>query len=88
MKRSLDIFLSIIALVALSPLLLLIGILVRINLGGPVLFRQTRPGYHGNPFQLIKFRTMTDEKNSEGDLLPDRERLPRFGRFMRSTSLD
>ena len=88
MKRSLDIFLSIIALVALSPLLLLIGILVRINLGGPVLFRQTRPGYHGNPFQLIKFRTMTDEKNSEGDLLPDRERLPRFGRFLRSTSLD
>jgi lipopolysaccharide/colanic/teichoic acid biosynthesis glycosyltransferase len=88
MKRSLDIFLSIIALVALSPLLLLIGILVRIQLGGPVLFRQTRPGYHGKPFQLTKFRTMTDEKNSEGDLLPDRERLPRFGRFLRSTSLD
>jgi lipopolysaccharide/colanic/teichoic acid biosynthesis glycosyltransferase len=88
MKRSLDIFLSVIALLVLSPVLILLCILVRIRLGSPVFFRQSRPGYNGQPFQLTKFRSMTAEKDDVGELLPDDERLPPFGRFLRSTSLD
>ena len=88
MKRSLDVLLSLIALVALSPVLLMLSIVVRMRLGSPLLFKQIRPGHRGRPFQLVKFRTMTDEKDTHGDLLPDNVRMPAFGRFLRSSSLD
>jgi lipopolysaccharide/colanic/teichoic acid biosynthesis glycosyltransferase len=68
--------------------LLVLSIVIRLRLGSPVLFRQVRPGFGGKPFQLVKFRTMTDEKDARGDLLPDSERLPAFGRMLRATSLD
>ena len=87
-KRALDLALTIPALVALSPLIGLIASTVRLKLGSPVLFRQMRPGLHGEPFDILKFRTMTDARNAQGDLLPDAERLPRLGRYLRSTSLD
>ena len=88
MKRSLDIFFSVVALAVMSPALLLLAVLVRVRLGSPVFFRQERPGLLGRPFQIIKFRTMTDVRNSSGELLPDAERIPGFGRFLRSASLD
>ncbi len=88
MKRFLDLVLAIIALLLLAPLLFVIALLVRILLGSPVLFRQTRPGMHGRPFTLIKFRTMSDTRDEHGQLLPDEQRLTRFGRFLRATSLD
>lgn len=75
-------------LVVLSPVLGAVALLVRTKLGAPVLFRQTRPGLDGEPFEMVKFRTMTDARDAEGRLLPDAERLPPFGRFLRSTSLD
>jgi lipopolysaccharide/colanic/teichoic acid biosynthesis glycosyltransferase len=87
-KRFLDIVASFSVLVLLGPLLAILAWQVRRKLGSPVLFRQSRPGLHGRPFQLIKFRTMTDEHSADGNLLPDSERLPPFGRFLRSTSLD
>ncbi|MCP4168942.1 MAG: sugar transferase [Chloroflexi bacterium] len=87
-KRCLDLLLTIPALILLSPLLAVIVTLVRLKLGAPVFFRQQRPGLHGKPFMLIKFRTMTDACDAEGNLLPDAERLTSFGRFLRSTSLD
>jgi sugar transferase EpsL len=87
-KRTLDLLVGLAALVALAPLLVLVAALVRINLGTPVLFRQRRPGLHGRPFTLWKFRTMTDARNARGELLPDEARLTRFGQFLRSTSLD
>jgi sugar transferase EpsL len=87
-KRIFDIFLAASILVVLSPVLLVLAGMVRYFLGSPVLFRQTRPGLHGSPFQLVKFRTMTDAKDAEGHLLSDAERLTRFGRFLRSTSMD
>jgi lipopolysaccharide/colanic/teichoic acid biosynthesis glycosyltransferase len=87
-KRSIDIVLSLLALVVLSPLLLILAILVRTKLGSPILFRQSRPGLNGRPFQILKFRSMTHEKGADGTLLPDAERLPKFGRFLRATSLD
>ena len=68
--------------------LALLGFMVRSKLGGPVLFRQIRPGLHGRPFMMIKFRTMTDERGADGELLPDAQRLTPFGRFLRLTSLD
>ena len=68
--------------------LLLLALLVRTKLGSPVFFRQTRPGLHGKPFEMVKFRTMTDARDAQGELLPDSERLPPFGRFLRSSSLD
>jgi lipopolysaccharide/colanic/teichoic acid biosynthesis glycosyltransferase len=88
MKRSLDILFSLVALTMLSPVLLLLSVIVRMRLGSPIFFRQERPGQHGRPFQLTKFRTMMDKRNSNGNLLPDAERIPGFGRFLRSTSLD
>jgi len=88
MKRTVDILLSMIGLLLLAPVLLIVGVLVRIRLGSPVLFTQIRPGYRGRPFQLTKFRTMTDEKDSNGNLLSDLDRLPAFGRFLRATSMD
>ena len=87
-KCPLDFILALTALVVLSPIMLVIAILVRIKLGAPVLFRQERPGKDGKIFKLYKFRTMTDAKDENGNLLPDEERLTRFGRFLRSTSLD
>ncbi len=88
MKRLFDILGAALALLLLSiPFLLLIG-QVRRKLGSPVLFRQTRPGRHGQPFQMVKFRTMTDARGLDGQLLPDADRLTAFGRFLRSSSLD
>ena len=87
-KRSIDIVLSFIALIVLSPVLLIIVWLVRINLGRPVLFKQVRPGLDGKAFQLVKFRTMSNVRESDGNLLPDSGRLGKFGLFLRSTSLD
>ena len=87
-KRIIDIILSLMAIILLSPVFLILSIMVRIKLGSPVLFRQKRPGYHGEIFGLMKFRTMTDEKDDRGELLPDEVRLTSFGKKLRSTSLD
>lgn len=88
MKRALDIALSLIAIVVLAPLVPALMLLVYFRLGSPILFRQTRPGFKGEPFDLYKLRTMTDERDAEGNPLPDGMRLTRFGRFLRGTSLD
>lgn len=87
-KRILDLILSLMALILLMPLMLIIGILVAINLGNPIIFKQKRPGKDEKIFTLYKFRTMTDEKDEKGKLLPDSQRLTKFGKFLRSTSLD
>lgn len=87
-KRLFDLAIAVPALVVLSPVLGVLALLVRRQLGAPVLFRQQRPGLHGRPFTLYKFRTMTEARDAEGRLLPDAERLTPFGRFLRSTSLD
>lgn len=88
MKRFVDITGSILGLVLLSPILLIVWVMVRRDMGSPVLFRQTRPGLNGQPFQMVKFRTMRDATDSSGNPLPDSERLTNFGRFLRSSSLD
>jgi sugar transferase EpsL len=87
-KRALDLFISVAALIALAPILLLIAILARLKLGSPVLFCQHRPGLRGQPFTVCKFRTMTETRNESGNLLADSERLTPFGEFMRNTSID
>ncbi len=87
-KRILDFTLSLIALIILSPILLIVAILVRVKLGSPVIFKQERPGLNEKIFTLYKFRTMTDEKDEQGNLLPDSQRLTKFGKMLRSTSLD
>ena len=87
-KRLLDLTASAAGLVVLSPVIAVIAILVRSRLGSPVIFRQTRPGLHDQPFELMKFRTMTDETDANGSLLPDQDRLGPFGQFLRNTSLD
>ncbi|MBI4748161.1 MAG: sugar transferase [Acidobacteria bacterium] len=87
-KRGFDVVLAGTALVVLSPLLLGLACLIRYKLGGPVLFRQHRPGLSGKPFELMKFRTMTSVCNQNGELLPDELRLTKFGQWLRSTSLD
>lgn len=87
-KRPMDIILSICAIIVLFPVLLLVALLVRIKLGSPVLFKQERPGLNEKIFTMYKFRTMTDERDLNGDLLPDSVRLTGFGRMLRSTSLD
>ena len=87
-KRWLDFILSLIAIIILSPILLIVALLVRIKLGSPVIFKQERPGLHEKIFILYKFRTMTDEKDKDGNLLPDDQRLTKFGKLLRSTSLD
>ncbi|MCX4321339.1 MAG: sugar transferase [Lachnospiraceae bacterium] len=87
-KRCLDFLLSLCGIVVLSPVLLVLAALVRVKLGSPVLFHQERPGRHEKIFKLYKFRSMTDEKDAEGNLLPDEVRLTRFGKLLRSTSLD
>jgi sugar transferase EpsL len=87
-KRPLDAGIALVASIVLLPLLLVVAVLVRVRLGGPVLFRQIRPGLYGEPFELLKFRSMTDERGPDGQLLPDERRLTSFGRFLRATSLD
>ncbi len=87
-KRPLDFILSLIALIILSPVLLIVAILVKIKLGGPVIFKQKRPGKNEKIFTMYKFRTMTNERDEDGNLLPDEVRLTKFGKFLRSTSLD
>src|SRR5271166_3314022 len=87
-KRAFDLLGAIAALVVLAPLLLIVAVLVKIFLGSPILFRQSRPGWHGKPFTCLKFRTMTDAKDAEGRLLPDADRMTAFGRFLRSSSID
>lgn len=87
-KRILDFLLSLIALIVLSPILLIVAILVRTKLGSPIIFKQKRPGKDEKIFTLYKFRTMTDETDENGNLLPDDVRLTKFGKLLRSTSLD
>ncbi|WP_088052512.1 sugar transferase [Virgibacillus dakarensis] len=87
-KRPMDFILSLIAIIVLSPIFLVVTLLVKVKLGGPVLFKQKRPGLNENIFIMYKFRTMTDERDEDGQPLPDNVRLTRFGRFLRSTSLD
>ncbi|MFR8063997.1 sugar transferase [Thomasclavelia spiroformis] len=87
-KRLIDFILSLIALIILSPILLILAILVRIKLGSPIIFKQKRPGLNEKIFTLYKFRTMTDAKDEHGNLLPDEIRLTKFGKLLRSTSLD
>lgn len=87
-KRLLDILISFTALVVLSPVLLAVAALVRIKLGSPVIFHQDRPGYHEKIFKLCKFRSMTDARGADGELLPDGIRLTKFGKALRATSLD
>jgi sugar transferase EpsL len=87
-KRFFDVFFSVLALILFSPILLLIAIFVRMFIGSPILFTQQRPGYKGTPFFIYKFRTMTNRRDSSGNLLPDAERLTRLGHFLRTFSLD
>lgn len=87
-KRPMDFILSFIAIIVLSPVLLIVALLVRSKLGSPVIFKQKRPGLRGKIFTMYKFRTMTDERDEFGVLLPDGIRLTRFGRLLRNTSLD
>jgi len=88
LKRAFDLIVSLLTLILLSPLLTLIASLVRLKLGSPIIFRQQRPGLRGEPFTIYKFRTMTGERDTQGNLLSDSERLTPFGQFIRSTSLD
>lgn len=88
LKRLLDIIIASIALILLSPLYFYVAHKVKKNLGSPVLFRQVRPGLHGKPFEMIKFRSMKDAVDAHGNLLPDSERLTPFGKMLRSSSLD
>lgn len=88
MKRCFDVLVAAVALLVLAVPLCVLALLVRMKLGKPVLFAQIRPGMHGKPFRMVKFRTMTDARGPDGALLPDAERLPPFGRFLRATSLD
>lgn len=87
-KRMLDIILSFIAIVILAPIYIIISILVLIFMGWPIIFKQPRPGKNEKIFNMYKFRTMTNEKDKNGNLVPDEQRLNKFGRFLRSTSLD
>lgn len=88
LKYFFDFILAFALLLIISPILLLIIFFVRMKLGSPVFFRQVRPGMNGQPFEMLKFRSMTDGRNSQGQLLPDDQRLSHFGKFLRNTSLD
>ncbi|NRD76343.1 sugar transferase [Bacillus sp. BRMEA1] len=88
MKRMIDVLISFILLFIFSPVILLIGIMVKYKLGSPVIFKQKRPGLYGKPFYLYKFRSMTDQRDKKGELLPDYQRLTPFGSFLRQHSLD
>ncbi len=87
-KRLFDLTVAVPSVIVVTPLLVLIGILVRLKIGSPILFKQARPGLRGKPFVIYKFRTMTDKRDKEGNLLPDGERLILLGRFLRKTSMD
>ena len=87
-KRPQDFLCALLACIVLSPVMLVIAILVKVKIGSPVLFAQERPGLHGEIFKLCKFRTMTNERDENGELLPDEQRLTSFGKLLRSTSLD
>ncbi len=87
-KRLLDIVISFCSLIILSPIILIVAILVRVKLGSPVIFKQDRPGKDGKVFKLYKFRSMSDKKDENGKLLPDKDRLTKFGKILRATSLD
>lgn len=87
-KRPMDFILSLVAIIVLCPVLLVVAFLVRVKLGSPIIFKQKRPGLNDKIFTLYKFRTMTDKKNENGELLPDDIRLTKFGKILRSTSLD
>ncbi|XUO83183.1 sugar transferase [Halomonas sp. KM007] len=88
MKRLFDTLVALFSLVFLSPALLVVALLVRCKLGSPVFFRQTRPGLNGKPFEMIKFRTMRDAVDNQGNPLPDEQRMTRLGHVLRATSLD
>lgn len=88
LKRIFDVLAALGGLLLLAPVLLIVTLLIRVNLGSPVLFRQTRPGLHGKSFEMIKFRSMRDAYDADGNPLPDSERMTPFGNFLRSTSLD
>ncbi len=88
LKRTLDLTISVVAILLLSPLLAFLAIAVRIKIGKPIFFRQTRPGLHEQLFEMLKFRTMTNKCDIEGNLLPDGDRMTKFGSFLRSSSLD
>ncbi len=88
MKRIFDLILTLPAYFLLSPLMILIAVIIRLTMGKPIFFKQIRPGFQGKPFTIYKFRTMLNAYDENGHLLPDKERLPRFGKFLRSTSLD
>lgn len=88
MKRTFDLGVTLVTLPVWGPVFLVVALLVRFKLGSPVFFRQVRPGLHQQPFEMVKFRSMVDLRDGNGNLLPDERRLPRFGRFLRSTSLD
>ena len=87
-KRAIDTAIAAVVLVITSPIIAATAIAVRVRLGAPVLFRQARAGRDGQPIEIVKFRSMTDERDAAGDLLPDDQRLPRFGRLLRASSLD
>src|SRR5690554_1326695 len=87
-KRLMDIVLSLIAIIVLSPVFLVVAILVKIKLGSPIIFKQKRPGLNEKIFTMYKFRTMTDERDENGELFPDSVRLTKFGKFLRAASLD
>ena len=88
MKRIFDVIVSFSVLLAFSPILLIVALLVRTKLGSPIFFTQIRPGLHGKPFKMVKFRTLTEQKDESGNYLPDADRLTSFGALLRSTSLD
>jgi len=88
LKRPMDFVLSLGAIIVLAPVLIIVAVMVRVKLGSPILFRQQRPGLNEKIFTMYKFRTMTDERDEKGELLPDEMRLTKFGKFLRSTSLD
>ena len=87
-KRPQDILCALLAMIVLSPILLVVSLLVRFKLGSPIIFKQKRPGKDGVIFNLYKFRTMSNERDEKGNLLPDEMRLTKFGKILRSTSLD
>ena len=88
LKHIFDLAITVPSVIILSPVLILIGFFVRMKIGSPIFFKQVRPGLNGRPFTIYKFRTMTDSRDEDGNLLPDRKRLTRLGRFLRKTSFD
>lgn len=88
MKRLFDLVISILLFLCFTPIIIVVAVLVKFKLGSPIIFKQVRPGFHGKPFYFYKFRTMTNHRDSKGNLLPDQIRLTSFGRFLRKYSLD